>query len=177
MRRALALTLANAVAFQIGWFICVLAGNFWGGIYTSIILLLHFQVSYLRIRDFISLLILLIIGGLHDLLLIHLNFIRFAGDPHFPPLWLFCLWALFAITLNHSLQWIYSRPWLSSVTGAVAGPLSYLAGVQLSTAQWSGPLIAVLPIMAALWLLMLPLHHLICMRIEPYVQHKIRFWK
>jgi hypothetical protein len=172
MRRALAFTLANAAAFQIGWFVCVLAGNFWATLYTSVVLLLHFQYTHLRLRDFVSLLVLLIIGGLHDLLLIHLNFIQFAGDPNFPPLWLFCLWALFAVTLNHSLHWIYSRPWLSSIACAVAGPLSYLAGVQLSTAQWSSPLIVVLPIMVALWLLMLPLHHLICMGIEPYVQRK-----
>lgn len=176
MRKALAFTLANAAAFQIGWFVCVLAGNFWGGIYTGIILLLHFRYTGLRLADFISLLILLIIGGLHDLLLIHLHFIQFAGDPYFPPFWLLCLWSLFAITLNHSLHWIYSRPWLSAIAGAVSGPLSYWAGVQLSAAQWSSPLIVVLPIMVALWLLMLPLHHWICMRIEPYVQRKL-LWK
>ena len=38
----------------------------------------------------------------------------------------------FATTLNHSLAWSARPWWLSSLLGALAGPLSYLAGARLA---------------------------------------------
>lgn len=172
---ALVFTITNAVVFQLGWLICILWGNLAAVTFTLLALSLHFFKSSVRLADAIAVVVSIIIGLLHDSILIYGGHIVFAESASFPPLWLICLWALMGTTLNHSLQWIYSRPLWSSLLGAVSGSLSYLAGVALSAAEWSSPQLDIIPIIAAvpliafLWLLVLPLHRLFSLRILSYV--------
>lgn len=168
--RTLVFTIANAVLFQVGWFICILCGSLWAGIFTLAAITVHFFISRQRREDAIAVLIAIALGVLHDSLLLHSGQIQFAESAYLPPLWLVCLWALLGITLNHSLVWIYSRPLWSALLGAIAAPLSYLAGVGLSSAEWSSPLVEVLPIIAILWLIVLPLHRFLSLRVLSYVQ-------
>lgn len=169
-RQALFLVL-NILLFQVGWLVCILAGTDWALIYTFAALVVHFSVSSQRRADVVSVLLCVLIGLIHDLVLIHTQMIQFTESSDWPPLWLVCLWVLMGITLHHSLGWLYARPLWAALLGAVSGPLSYLAGVQLSPAQWSSPLTEVIPIMVALWLFVLPLHRFLSMRIKPYVSH------
>jgi hypothetical protein len=170
--KALVFTIANAVLFQVGWFVCILYGSFWAGIFTLTTITFHFITSRQRCEDAVAVLIAIALGVLHDSLLLHSSHIQFVESAYLPPLWLVCLWALLGITLNHSLVWIYSRPLWSALLGAIAAPLSYLAGVTLSSAEWSSPLLEVLPIIAILWLVVLPLHRFLSLRVLSYVQHK-----
>jgi hypothetical protein len=156
--KALVFTIANALLFQAGWFVCILCGSFWAGTFTLAAIIFHFVISRQRRDDAVAVLIAIALGLVHDSLLLHGGHIRFVESAYLPPLWLVCLWALLGITLNHSLVWIYSRPLWSALLGAIAAPLSYLAGVSLSSAEWSSPLVEVLPIIAILWLVVLPLH-------------------
>ena len=172
MNRTLLLTITNALLFQVGWLVCILCGSFWAGVFTLIALVFHFVVYKQQLADVIAVLLAVVIGLIHDSLLLHAGYIVFAEAIYLPPFWLVCLWALLGIALNHSLVWIYSRPLWSSLLGALAAPLSYLAGVKLSSAEWSSPLVEVLPIIAILWLVVLPLHRLISLRVLSYVQHK-----
>src|SRR5690606_35510821 len=55
------------------------------------------------------------------------------------PVWLICLWVLFATTVNHSLYWLAPYPWLAALLTGFFAPVSYYAGVQLSDAQLSQP--------------------------------------
>lgn len=170
MTRALAFTLTNVLLFQVGWFVCILFANKWAVLYTLVAGCAHFYCSQTRVRDSIAVALCLLIGVMHDSILIHAGLIRFVESSFWPPLWLMCLWLLLGITLNHSLRWVYERPYLSAMLGAISGPLSYLAGVKLSSAEWSSPLTEVVPIIAFLWLLVLPLHRFLSVRITPYVQ-------
>jgi hypothetical protein len=170
--KALVFTIANALLFQAGWFVCILCGSFWAGIFTLAAIIFHFVISRQRRDDAVALLIAIALGLVHDSLLLHGGHIRFVESAYLPPLWLVCLWALLGITLNHSLVWIYSRPLWSALLGAIAAPLSYLAGVSLSSAEWSSPLVEVLPIIAILWLVVLPLHRFLSLRVLSYVQRK-----
>ncbi len=43
------------------------------------------------------------------------------------PIWLFLIWVLFVSTLNHSLSYFKGRYILSSIGGAIFGPICYLA--------------------------------------------------
>ena len=52
----------------------------------------------------------------------------FAGQA---PLWILCLWAGLALTLNHSLAWLQSRLRLAGLLGAVCAPASYAAAERL----------------------------------------------
>jgi hypothetical protein len=168
INRALVFTITNAVLFQVGWFVCILCGSFWAGVFTLAAIAFHFMMVQQRRDDTVAVLIAIAIGSL----LLHTGQIQFAESAYLPPLWLVCLWALLGITLNHSLVWIYSRPLWSALLGAIAAPLSYLAGVSLSSAEWSSPLVRVLPIIAILWLVVLPLHRFLSLRVLSYVQRK-----
>lgn len=172
MNRAWVFTLANVMIFQIGWFVCILGGSVWAAFFTAIVLVIHFLVSACRFDDCVAVVLAIALGLVHDFILIHAGQIQFMESAQLPPLWLGCLWALLGITLNHSLKWIYSRPLWSSLLGAIFAPLSYLAGVRLSSAEWSSPLVEVLPIIAALWLVILPSHRFLSLRISSYVQCK-----
>ena len=172
INRALVFTIANAVLFQVGWFVCILCGSFWAGIFTLMAITFHFIISRQRPEDTVAVLIAIALGLLHDSLLLHSGHIQFVESACLPPLWLVCLWALLGITLNHSLVWIYSRSLWSALLGAIAAPLSYLAGVSLSSAEWSSPLVEVLPIIAILWLIVLPLHRFLSLRVLSYVQRE-----
>ncbi len=171
-RRALLLTIANGLVFQAGWLVCILFGSLWAAAFTLCALVLHFVFYTQRLKDTVALLLAVVIGLVHDLLLLHTGSILFVESVYLPPLWLMCLWVLLGLTLNHSLSWIYSRPLWSGLLGAIAAPLSYMAGVKLSSAEWSSPILEVVPIIAALWLVILPLHRLISLRVLTYVQHK-----
>lgn len=157
----MAFLIANALLFQIGWFVCLLLGDLWAIAFTSLALLAHFRFSPSRREDLLALFIALLLGVLHDSLLLALGHIQFVETIHWPPLWLVCIWALFGVTLNHSLRWIYQRFWLSSILGIIAGPLSYLAGVALSTAEWRTTHGEWVPLVACMWLLVLPIHRFI----------------
>lgn len=169
MSRSLLFTLLNALVFQLGWFICILCGSLWAAVFTLIVLCVHFYFVHARQSDAIAVFICVLMGLIHDSLLIHAGYIEFVETENWPPLWLSCLWILLGLTLNHSLRWIYERPLWAGLLGAIGGPLSYLAGVKLSSAQWSSPLMEVIPIIAALWLVILPLHRFLSLRIKPYV--------
>lgn len=42
------------------------------------------------------------------------------------PLWILALWACFAVTIEHGMSFLLSRPWLGMVFGAIGGPVAYL---------------------------------------------------
>lgn len=172
INRALVFTITNVLLFQAGWLVCILCGSFWAGIFTFAVIIFHFSISPQRLNDAVAVLIALALGLLHEMLLSHGGYIEFVESAYLPPVWLLCLWVLLGLTLNHSLAWIYARPFWSALLGAIAAPLSYLAGVKLSSAEWSSPLHVVLPIIAILWLAVLPLHRFLSLRVLSYVQRK-----
>lgn len=170
MKRSSIFTAANVLLFQIGWFVCILCGSSWAFFYTLVALTLHFYWSSARVSDLVAIVLAALIGLVHDCVLIKFGQIHFAESTSWSPLWLICLWVLLGATLNHSMRWIYQRPRWAAAFGFIGGPLSYTAGVKLSAAQWASPLTEVIPIIAFLWLLVLPLHRFLSLRIKPYVQ-------
>lgn len=79
----------------------------------------------------------------------------------FMPLWLIGIWFLFASTLEHSLKWMFTRPVIAALLGAVFGPLTYyIAGEQFGLLKFSEPLAVSLGIYAMVWgifMLMVPI--------------------
>ena len=165
----------NAVVFQVGWFICVLYGNLWAGLFTAVTLILHFKYTPVRRGDLVALVLALAFGVIHDAILLGGGLIQFAETRAMSPLWVLCVWVLLGINLNHSLRWVYERPWIGALLGAICGPLSYLAGERLSSANWtsSNLLLDVVPLLVIMWALVLPLHRwlsqLILQRFVAYV--------
>jgi prepilin signal peptidase PulO-like enzyme (type II secretory pathway) len=159
----------NLILFQLGWFAAVLGGNLVAVLFILPAIAWHFFYSHCKKEDSIALGICVLLGICHDSVLLNFNFLIIPGYLTFPPLWLILLWALLGITLNHSLKWIYERPLISAVSGAIAAPLSYLAGVKLSDAEWAGSLSQIIFIIAAMWVFLLPLHRFLLLRLKNYV--------
>lgn len=51
--------------------------------------------------------------------------------PPLAPLWILALWILLATTLHLSMRWLQERLFVAAALGAIAAPLSYLAGARL----------------------------------------------
>lgn len=149
--------LINIAMFQIGWAACVLGGNKVAVIYTLTALLLHGYYFIKSRKEVIIIIAFTLVGVIWDSFLIYRGALNFSDSPAFTPLWLACLWLLFACTLNHSLAWLKSKLLIAAVLGAVAAPLSYLAGIKLGAASVLISLPASLLIIALGWMIILPM--------------------
>lgn len=153
----------NALFFELGWLVCVLAGSYVAIGYTLVALVLHFTLAPVHKWDGAAVLVALLLGLAHDHLLGYWGLLDFseANPQGRAPLWLTCLWVLMALTLNHALSWFYQRPLWLAVMGAIGGALAYLGGVALSAVQWGvEPLYGFL-ILMLIWFFVLPLHRLL----------------
>lgn len=70
--------------------------------------------------------------------------------------WMVALWAAFAATLRHCLDWARRRYALGAVAGAVFGPLAYAAGEALGAITLGAPPLGWLAV-AVEWALAMPL--------------------
>lgn len=153
----------NFVAFQVGWFACVLgAAHGWPWLGTAAgaaIVAGHVLRAARPIEELKLVGIALAIGVVWDSALVSLGWIRFTSGTlveGIAPPWILALWALFATTLNVSLGWLKGRWLVAALLGGVAGPLSYWAGARLGAVE----IVAPVPALAALalgWATMTPL--------------------
>lgn len=142
--------LANLLGFEVGWLACVLGDSLLGGAVVAVILGAHLRwqawPGEWRWLVGFTLLGLAVDGGLA-----RVGGFDFGAMPlvlGLLPAWLWLLWPLFATLLHHSLAWLWTRPLLAILGGAVSGPLSYYAGAELadvSLAPW------LLPAQSLIW--------------------------
>ncbi len=133
----------NFVLFQAGWFACVIgAANqqvFWPVVATLIYIAIHIWHSPQPIAEFRLLLKAALFGAVVDTLIANWGFLSFENSwpsAYLSPVWMWTLWALVASTINSSLAWLRGRPILGAVLGAIAGPMSYEAGVRMGAGAW-----------------------------------------
>ena len=157
----------NFVAFQLGWFACVLgAANGWpwaGPVLVFGIVGLHLARARRWQAELRLILAAAALGLVVDSLLLATGWLRYPSGlwiagPYLTlaPYWIVAMWALFATTLNLSLCWLRGRPLLALVLGAVGGPLSYLAGEKLGGIELIEPYPA-LAALAVAWAIAMPL--------------------
>ena len=133
----------NFVLFQIGWFACIIgAANqqvFWPVVGTLLHIAIHIYYSPRPILEFKLILKAAVFGMAVDTLVANLGFLSFEDawpSAYLSPVWMWTLWALVASTINGSLSWLRDRPVLGAVLGAIAGPLSYEAGIRMGAGSW-----------------------------------------
>ncbi|MFL6548614.1 MAG: DUF6134 family protein [Povalibacter sp.] len=151
----------NFVAYQLVWFASVLGaarGHPWLGPVTASCFLLAHLALIRFVRHEIRLIILsMAIGFVVDSVLVRTGQIVFAASnwPHgWQPYWMLSLWAAFAATLNHSMRWIASRPWIAAALGAIGGPFAYAAAAKCGALAISSGEVA-LPAIGVAWSLSL----------------------
>ena len=149
--------LINLALFQIGWLVCVIGGNSYALVFTLIALLLHNWLVLSNRSEWKLIAIVVSAGCLWDMTMAYTGVISYADADLFGiPLWLLCLWLLFATTFMHGLFWLHRHLALAVVFAAVLGPASYWLGSRVSEAQLGDPLLASLAVMAAGWALLFP---------------------
>jgi hypothetical protein len=155
--------IVNLVAFQVGWFACVLGGAHqlpWLGVgVVSAVVALHLALSSNPIREAILLLLVGVLGAFWDGLLVRFGFLEYPSgmiQPWLAPVWIIAMWVSFATILNVSLWWLKGRWYLASLLGAIGGPLAYFAGYKLGAVQFPDFLVA-MTVLAGGWSFLMPM--------------------
>lgn len=155
--------LLNIIAFQVGWFACVLGGaHGWpwlGVVVTAALVALHLFRAARPRAETVLILFSGLLGAVADSLLTGLDLLRFPSGqwhPRFAPYWMIAMWMLFATTLNVSLRWLKPRLGLGALLGAVAGPLAYYGGAKLGGVSFGNPFAGLIAV-AGIWTLAMPL--------------------
>jgi hypothetical protein len=133
----------NFLFFQLGWFACVLgAANkqvLWAVLGTLAYIAFRIWRSDEPKEAFCLSVRVLIYGILTDSAILYLGYLDFQDSwpsSDLSPVWMWTLWLLMATTINGSLSWLRGRPILGTVLGAIAGPLSYEAGIRMCAGGW-----------------------------------------
>jgi hypothetical protein len=148
----------NLMMFQLGWAICVLGGNLMAVAYSLVALLIHHRYVLQSKSEWKLVGFIVLVGITWDSLLVFFGLIAYPDAVWFSlPVWMVCLWILFATTFMHSMAWLSNYSWLCVFVGAVFGPISYWAGVELSEASFGGSPIMSMVVIAAGWAILFPI--------------------
>lgn len=155
--------LTNFLAFQLGWFACVLGaahGLPWLGPLAALpVLALSVWQAPQRMPQLQRLTLVTLLGSAFDQAVLLSGWLSYpAADwpAQLLPPWMVALWALFATTLDVSLRWLRQHLKLAALLGAISAPLAYYAGVRLGASTWHEPLPLAITL-ATGWALLLPL--------------------
>jgi len=150
----------NYIGFQLGWFACVGgAGNghvYLGPAASVPLLAAHLITSSQRVLELKRILAVAAFGLTLEVVAVSAGQYRYIGSAGLLPLWVAALWVLFAATLNSSFSWLSRRPLLAAALGALAGPLSFMAGVELGAGEYLAAPLHASAVLAVLWGVALP---------------------
>lgn len=166
--------LLNFLLFQLGWFACVIgsaAGQpLTGSIVAAAIISWHVYRAKNPAQELYLILIAILIGSLWDSLLVWQTWLSYPSGilmSNTAPYWIIVMWALFATTLNLSLDWLKRRLVLAFLLGAIAGPLAYYGGARLGAVYFVQPTYALLALMIG-WAVFTPLLAVLSRRFNGY---------
>lgn len=166
---------ANFLAFQIGWFACVLGGAHdlpWVGTGIALVIVAwHLTRAARPKQELLLVLSAAAIGALFDTLLVWLGWFTYSSGTLIAgtaPHWMVALWMLFATTLNLSLAWLKRRLFVAALFGAIGGPLAYLGGEKLGALNFASPTAGLIAL-AIGWALLTPLLAIIAQRFDGFV--------
>ena len=153
----------NFLAFQAGWFACVLGGASgwpWLGVgVVAMVISLHVFQSPEASRELRLVAAAAVIGTAWDSTLAATGVLIYPSGQlasMLAPVWIVALWMGFATSLNVSLRWLKGRQGLAMLVGAVAGPMSFWAGSRVGAVRFADPLLS-LAILSLGWALLMPL--------------------
>jgi len=157
-----------ALAFQIGWFVCIMGWNELVFAYTTSFVLAHFiflkrtLTKVLWLKESLWLFIVFIGGLILETIVFSAGFLYSKTLPIFfdaiilPPVWLLNLWVLFALALRTCLSFVFSAPKITYLISIITIPLNYYAGTQLNAdVNLNNPYILSLALISLLWVFLL----------------------
>lgn len=164
MNRALA-TAANVVGYQAVWLATIAgagAGHAWAGPLAALVFVAAtLAFGGRRRRDLQLLAVALPLGILLDTAFAASGWLRYAEPWPWTwaaPVWIWSLWAGFAMTLNHSMAFLRERPAAAALLGLFGGPLAYWAAAgAFDAVSFGAPVAWVMASLALGWAVVMPL--------------------
>lgn len=139
----------NLIGFNVSWFGLVYWGNAFIPISLSL-LLIHLYFYGRKNHELRLVLIITLLGVFVDSLLQYFTVFVFENNTHIP-LWLITLWACFAATICHSLNFLSRHKALQLLVGGLLAPLSYIAGYKLNAVDFTLPISMTYLILSFIW--------------------------
>lgn len=146
----------DALIFQCAWLACVLGGSLIAMPVTLAVVALQLRLSERPGALGRFLIVTTLIGFFCDLLLVNAGVLLLPAGAQLQPLWLLCLWPLFATTVPHALRWFHGRTLHCALAGALLAPLSYFGGSRLAGVELVQPTWLALLVIAVLWSMIFP---------------------
>ncbi len=148
----------NAMLFNAVWIACV-AGSakqlIWPSVLSVAVLALYQLHPKNRHPNDIKLVVLsIVLGIIVDTLWVQFGYMDFTEKRPFSslaPAWIIILWVGFALTVNHSLKWLKANLFLPAITGAIAAPLTYFAGIKIGAVEYTASVTEVSIGLAVAW--------------------------
>jgi hypothetical protein len=171
--------LVYAITFQIGWFVCIMAGNIASLSYAALFLMAHLWFVARQKTSFSSheetlnreltwILLIVAFGFAIETISFYQGFLYFETSQSIqshenfyekillPPLWLLSVWLMFAVALRTCLAFIFQRPVISYLLSVIFVPINYYAGANLNpTVALNQPYFLSLALITLLWLIFL----------------------
>jgi len=133
--------LANGLLFNLSWLAIVIPhSSRWAPLVVVAHLLVHFRLFGHGLAEARLVLVVSVLGFIFDQVLFLTGILTVSGQPSLAPLWLSCLWPVFATTLMHAFSGLQQRLLLAAVVGATGGALTYLAGTRLTDIAFASPI-------------------------------------
>lgn len=166
--------LLNYIGMQVGWFASAM-GAVWGvpllgPAVVTIYLVVHLRLSKQPMSEIPLIASVGLIGmGVDSLKKVSglIDYASDGGNPFLAPLWIVAMWVLYATSLNGSLEWMRGRYRLAALLGAIAGPMSYVAGERLGAVGFGYSLLPTLVVLALVWGSVVPLTAWLADRLTP----------
>ena len=172
--------IGNVVAFQVGWFACVLGaanGLPWIGTGAALAIVgWHLSYATHPRAELMLLATAAGIGALWDSALVAAGWIHYPNGTLLAgtaPHWIVALWMLFATTLNVSLAWLKRNIPMAVAFGLIGGPLAYYGGAKLGALTLVEPMLG-LCALAIGWAVLTPLLLRIADRFNGFVADQER---
>lgn len=163
---------ANAIAFQVTWFLCILANDYIALIAVCSLFLFHYFFIVKQSREWWLILAFSTAGIVLDSVLQTTKIIQFNGAIELTsslsivPIWMMCLWIGFATSLAHALSWFHQNLKTAAFAGATIVPINYYVGLSLSNSSAVEPLWFALLCIGVSWSILLPVGLFYAKRLE-----------
>lgn len=148
----------NAMLFNVVWIACVAGSSkqlIWPAMLSCFILAVYQLIPQNRHPTDVKLVAASILLGLIvDTIWVQLGYMDFTDKrpiSSVAPGWIIILWVGFALTINHSLKWLKAHPFLPALTGAIAAPVTYYAGIKLGAVEYIASTMSVSIGLALAW--------------------------
>ena len=144
----------NGALYQAVWLSCVFLQGWWSLLAAAIFTVLHWRFFALK-NEWYLVAVVTLIGASVDSVLQAVG----VFDANFPiaPLWLWCLWWAFSMTLCHAFGFFIKRYALSVVMGALGGALAYSGAIRAGAAETTYSLTMFAVIMGCVWAVKFPI--------------------